>query len=93
MEMTKEFSRVCNCFHEGIWLALSENKRPVKALFGPWEFGVWKQVINSNPHNTDKVLKGYDDFCFDGVPIRRMAHPGVAVVTKDLPVIEIGTFK
>lgn len=88
MEMTAEFYRVNSCFHVAYNQALMAGRWPIKILLGPEEFEAWKSMVKMNPY-----FKPNDDYTFEGFPVCHMAHPGVAVITKDLSVIEPGIYK
>lgn len=88
MNMTEEFSRVNECFLEAKNQALMDGRWPTKILLGPDEFEAWNITVKMNPDFKPGV-----DYTFEFFPVRRMAHPGVAVVTKELPVFDPGAFK
>jgi len=88
MEMTEEFSRVNSCFHVAYNQALMAGRWPAKILLGPEEFEAWNVTVKMNPD-----FKPNADYTFEGFPVRRMEHPGVAVETIGLPVIELGIYK
>lgn len=86
MEMTEGFSRVNACFHEAANLALMNGRSPYRILFGPEEFTAWENMVKSQDHvykgpmcwvNTTQIEANF----FYGLPVRRMAHPGVAVLS------------
>ncbi len=83
MEMTKEFSRVYGMFEEAKNQALMNGRWPNKILLGPDEFEAWDTTVKMNPDFKPGV-----DYTFEFFPVRRMSHPGVAVVTKELHVIK-----
>lgn len=96
MEMTEEFSRVHEMFEKAKNHALIDGKTPIKALFGPEEFAAFLNYIKIQ----DYVSKGVQgmpqwlgvtqfEVTFHGLPIRRMAHPGVAIVTS----LQLGIIK
>lgn len=83
MEMTEEFSRVHKMFEEAKNVAMMDGRWPSKILLGPDEMRAWDIMVHKNPD-----FKFGIDYTFEGFPVRRMNHPGVAVETKALPVIK-----
>lgn len=88
MEMTEEFSRVNDCFLEASHRAVMAGRWPTKVLFGPEELEAWENMKKSH----DMTIPGFVTL-FEGLPVGHMKHPGVAVITKALPVIELGIYK
>lgn len=88
MEMTEEFSRVHEMFEEAKNVAMMDGRWPSKILLGPDEMRAWDITVHKNPD-----FKFGVEYTFEGFPVRRMEHPGVAVETIWLPVIELGIYK
>ena len=80
MQMTEEFSRVNSCFLEASNQALMAGRWPTKILLGPEEFEAWNVMVKMNPDFKPNV-----EYRFEGYLVRPMASPGVAVITKALP--------
>lgn len=83
--MTEGFARVNQCFHRSWNTALMNGMQPTIALFGPEEFEEWENMkkmqtfMFKGPVIWLNAASIESTFC--GLIVRRMPHPGVAILT------------
>lgn len=75
MEMITVCYLVENCFQESLNRSLVNGKNPTHLLLGTLEFDVWQKMEDHMPS------LAHAQVAFYGLNVRRMKHPGVAVLS------------